>query len=127
MDTAQFFDLETAQKTNYRQKYQIEVEASGVQQNEKNQPNEALIYGGSFSFVVLFMGTIIWLKKTIRENKFENLFQIHHFPQVPCRNCQYFSGNHHLKCAVHPGDVLTKKAINCSDYSPQDKNSFKGE
>lgn len=39
MDTAGLFDLETAQQTNYRQKYQIEVEASGVQPNQRNQPN----------------------------------------------------------------------------------------
>lgn len=127
MDTARFFDLETAQQTNYRQKYQIEVEASRVQPNERNQPNEALIYGGFFSLVVLFTGTTIWLAKTRRENKFENLFQINPFPQVPCRKCQYFSGSHYLKCAVHPNEVLTNKAINCSDYCPQDKNSFKGE
>jgi hypothetical protein len=34
----------------------------------------------------------------------------------PCRNCQYFNSNYHLKCAVRPTDVLTDRAIDCRDY-----------
>lgn len=36
--------------------------------------------------------------------------------QIPCRNCIFFAKNQYLKCAVHPFNVLTKQAINCSDY-----------
>lgn len=36
--------------------------------------------------------------------------------QVPCRNCQYFKDSNYLNCAVHPSIVLTKEALNCSDY-----------
>ncbi len=36
--------------------------------------------------------------------------------QAPCRNCQFFSKNPYLKCAVHPYIALTEKANNCSDY-----------
>ena len=40
--------------------------------------------------------------------------------EVPCKKCRFFSGNHYLKCAVHPSNALTEKAINCSDYFPPD-------
>ncbi len=36
--------------------------------------------------------------------------------QSPCTNCRFFDNNHYLKCAVHPELVLTKEALNCSDY-----------
>jgi cellobiose-specific phosphotransferase system component IIC len=35
---------------------------------------------------------------------------------VPCRRCQYFSNNAHLKCTIHPTTAMTKEAINCRDY-----------
>lgn len=38
--------------------------------------------------------------------------------QTPCKNCKYFADNFYLKCAIHPSTVLTKEAINCSDYCP---------
>lgn len=37
-------------------------------------------------------------------------------PKVPCRNCQFFSVNPYLQCAVHPSTVLTGKAADCSDF-----------
>lgn len=41
---------------------------------------------------------------------------INRLKQLPCRNCRYFKESHYLNCAVHPSIVLTKEAINCSDY-----------
>jgi hypothetical protein len=35
--------------------------------------------------------------------------------KLPCRDCQYFNSNYHLKCAVRPSDVLTERAIDCRD------------
>ena len=35
---------------------------------------------------------------------------------MPCRTCRFFANNHYLKCAVQPSIVLTKQALNCSDY-----------
>ena len=126
MDTTRFFNPQATKATNFRQNYQIEV-AAGVQPNEKEHSNEALIYGGSFSFVVLFTGTLIWFTKTRREFKLDSFFRLNPFNQVPCRNCQFFSANHYLKCAVHPSDVLSDKAINCSDYCPPNKNNSRGK
>ncbi len=36
--------------------------------------------------------------------------------QIPCLKCQFFSGSHYLKCALHPTEAMTEAAINCSDY-----------
>jgi hypothetical protein len=45
--------------------------------------------------------------------------------KVPCRNCQFFSNNSYLKCAVHPSTVLKDTAIDCSDYCPKTSNTTK--
>lgn len=37
---------------------------------------------------------------------------------APCPSCRFFSKNVYLKCAVRPTDVLTDRAIHCSDYCP---------
>lgn len=41
--------------------------------------------------------------------------------QIPCANCQYFTGDYRLKCTVRPSSALTEQAINCFDYYPQDR------
>jgi hypothetical protein len=38
--------------------------------------------------------------------------------KIPCPNCQFFTGNHYLKCTVHPSWALTEEAIHCSDFCP---------
>jgi len=52
-----------------------------------------------------------------REQSINNDF-LTYLNQVPCMNCHFFCMNQHLKCAVNPSWVLTKKAINCLDYRP---------
>lgn len=39
---------------------------------------------------------------------------------IPCKKCRFFSSNPYIKCAVHPCIALTEKAINCSDYLPEE-------
>lgn len=36
--------------------------------------------------------------------------------RVPCKNCQFFSSNFYLKCAVRPSDALTDRAVDCTDF-----------
>lgn len=43
---------------------------------------------------------------------------LNRFHQVPCKNCRFFTNNHHLWCTVHPSIALTKQALNCADYHP---------
>jgi hypothetical protein len=37
--------------------------------------------------------------------------------QIPCADCQYFSGDYTLKCALHPSQAGTLDAIDCSDFA----------
>lgn len=52
------------------------------------------------------------------ENK-NSLLNIEHLNQCPCKKCKFFHENNYLKCAVSPSIVLTKQAINCSEYQPR--------
>ncbi|MGF1460135.1 MAG: hypothetical protein ACFBSG_14060 [Leptolyngbyaceae cyanobacterium] len=36
--------------------------------------------------------------------------------QIPCADCQYFSGNYFLKCPLHPKEALSEAAIHCGDF-----------
>lgn len=36
--------------------------------------------------------------------------------QIPCSECQYFSGNYLLKCPLHPKEALSESAIDCRDF-----------
>lgn len=125
MDNTRFSNLQAARETHTRQGYQTEIAAN--RQDSISEPNEALIYGGSFSLFAILIGMVIWLSKRRMGQKKESFFNFERFNQVPCRKCRYFTGNFYLKCAVRPSDVLTKKAIDCSDYcSQEDKNDSKG-
>jgi hypothetical protein len=39
--------------------------------------------------------------------------------QIPCANCQFFTGDYHLKCPIHPAIALSEAAIGCPDYRSQ--------
>lgn len=44
------------------------------------------------------------------------LFKLKPQQRVPCRECQFFSSNPYIQCALHPLTVQTEQATNCSDY-----------
>ncbi|MGC8711467.1 MAG: hypothetical protein ACP5RH_03660 [Leptodesmis sp.] len=72
------------------------------------------IAGCSFCAVVLtgFFGWSFW--STAREG-IRYLRRLH---QVPCHRCQYFTGEHLLKCTVHPCKAFSEGAIDCLDFAP---------
>jgi hypothetical protein len=37
--------------------------------------------------------------------------------RIPCADCQYFSGDYTLKCALHPSQAGTFEAIDCGDFA----------
>ncbi|WP_445634937.1 hypothetical protein NSTC745_06822 [Nostoc sp. DSM 114161] len=41
--------------------------------------------------------------------------------KVPCKKCRFYSNNNYIKCAVKPSIVLTEEAMNCPEYSPNNK------
>lgn len=42
--------------------------------------------------------------------------------QIPCANCQYFTGDYRLKCTVQPSIANSEAAIECLDYQPKTNN-----
>ena len=60
--------------------------------------------------------------------KFET-FKIREVPNtsdsdIICRQCVFYTDNKYLNCAVRPEIVLTKKAINCTDYCAREREKI---
>jgi len=39
--------------------------------------------------------------------------------QIPCADCQFFTGDYRLKCTVQPSIANSEAAISCLDYQPK--------
>ncbi|MBW4610423.1 MAG: hypothetical protein KME22_25215 [Hassallia sp. WJT32-NPBG1] len=111
-------------------KYEIaEIALNQVAKNEvqleEAKPNEVIMSdtaiaqgGGMIAFIFFCIGFLLMLSKmnkiTLRNECISCSTNSHE--KLPCRTCQYFSNNHHLKCAVQPSLVMTTEATTCSDY-----------
>jgi hypothetical protein len=79
---------------------------------------DALQDFGVTGFIVICSLFFVMLsKRSKRTNK--KVYNFQQTSEVPCRNCQFFSHNPYLKCAVNPSTTMTARAIDCSDYRPQ--------
>jgi len=67
------------------------------------------------SWIVFFL----ILRKSQRVVDHKQFFIINRLKKVPCQNCQYYSNNHYLKCAIQPSIVMTEEAKNCSEFLPE--------
>lgn len=76
-------------------------------------------FGVTGFIVICSLFFLILSKRSKPTNK--KVYNIQQASEVPCRNCQFFSHNPYLKCAVHPSTAMTARAIDCSDYKPQDR------
>ena len=63
----------------------------------------------AWTLVVLLMWTISIAAR-------DGIATVRRLHQIPCANCQYFTGNYILKCTVHPTSALTSEAIDCYDF-----------
>ena len=99
-----------------------EVQVAQTLQNGR-KPSDVVLLGPSIDF---FIGWVILclMASIILTVARAEIIALNRLPQLPCRNCQFFSKNPYLKCAVHPYIALTKKANNCSDYLPQKRKFF---
>ena len=70
----------------------------------------------SFMIVCGTIGSILVACCKVTRGRGNKVKVISPSQQFPCTNCRFFDKNHYLKCAVHPEIVLTKKALDCSDY-----------
>lgn len=108
---------------------QTEVQQEQVQNNSSNVPDIVVSLtpvGLLISWIVFFL----LLQKIRRALDNKMVFTVKSLHKVPCKNCQFYSNNNYLKCAVNPSLVLTEEAKNCSEYSPKKgefppKNLFK--
>lgn len=71
-----------------------------------------LCFVTAWVLVVLLMWTI-WIAAR------DGIATVKRLHQIPCANCQFFTDDYLLKCAVHPTFALTEEAINCSDFCPR--------
>ncbi|MGL4619755.1 hypothetical protein [Chroococcidiopsis sp.] len=102
-----------------------EVKLSEQTVNDTKSPqfntSDLLMLLGPIGFIMGWTILFLMLSKIGVAARDELLFTIKRFQKVPCRNCQYFTNNPYLKCAVNPGAVLTEEALKCSDYRPGEK------
>lgn len=107
---------------NFHHVTQSEVKQEPATSDGLNVP-DLVICLTPMSFIFSWAILLLVLRKlrTNLDNKM--VFTINSLQQVPCKNCQFFSNNHYLKCAVKPDIVLTQEAINCHEYSPK-KSKF---
>jgi hypothetical protein len=99
-------------------------------QSSKTQSTIPPLYiqsGGSFSglkatfeaitIFIVFSAVMMIVYDRFSKRK-SNLFGTKKTQVNPCHGCQYLGDDSHLRCALHPSTVLTKKAIDCQDYYP---------
>jgi hypothetical protein len=75
-------------------------------------------------YLLIMLGAIafakFWIRRKSEQKQTIQFWQ--HLNRVPCKKCQFFAENNpYIKCAVNPFTVLTKDAIDCSDYCPKSK------
>lgn len=61
----------------------------------------------------IVLGLVLWEVVLLIRKAVATAQRMH---RIPCLNCQFFSGNRHLKCALHPNEAMTESAIDCPDY-----------
>ena len=48
----------------------------------------------------------------------EGWLKLKELHEIPCHRCVFFTGQHQLKCTVHPHKALSIEAIGCLDHEP---------
>lgn len=117
MSTNLILQKKLSTDTNFHQLTRSEVKQEQAQTNNLNVPDIVVSLapvGLLFSWIIFFIA----LQKIRRSLDNKIVFKINTIHKVPCKNCQFYSNNNYLKCAVQPSIVLTEEAKNCSEYSP---------
>jgi len=96
-----------------------EVQLEQAKPNEVIMPDTAIAQeAGIIAFIFFCIGFLLMLSKMNKVTLGNECISCstNSHEKLPCRTCQYFSNNHHLKCAVQPSLVMTTEATTCSDY-----------
>lgn len=72
---------------------------------------------------IAFWGMFLFMSTDIGALARHGLLSLKNWRQAPCKNCQFFSNNPYLRCALHPSSAMTPQAINCSDYCPKSSSA----
>ena len=96
---------------------QPEVQQFKTNTHEVQVPHGALVliplcFAGAWAIAVAMSG----MPKPPRQRK----LSLKVYSKIPCRNCQFYSNNPYVRCAIRPTDAMTEQAIDCSDYSARE-------
>jgi uncharacterized protein HemX len=96
----------------------VQLDTNSVNSNDKNSHLAVWLVIYLIAMVAGIALVKIWLQRKSEHKQGLRFWQ--YLDRVPCRKCQFFvENNPYLKCAVNPYTVLTKDAVNCSDYCPK--------
>lgn len=124
MHTSELFRLYVSAEKSFNQATLIEAKLVRATNNGTKPQVDTMPFGVLLLAPICFM--IVWwfvvfivLQGCKIARSGDKVVTINRLKQVPCKNCRFFNNSHYLKCAVHPSSVLTRQALNCSDYWPQ--------
>ncbi len=103
---------------NFHEVTTNEVKQQSTKPDDLNIP-DLVVSLTPLGFIVSWAIFLVILRKIRTNLDNKRVFSIDTLHKVPCKNCQYYSNNHYLKCAVQPHIVLSEEAVNCSEYSPK--------
>ncbi|MEH1945080.1 MAG: hypothetical protein V7L01_33360 [Nostoc sp.] len=109
-----------AANNNLHQVILSEVKKEQVKTHESTIPDIA-IYLSPIGFISGWLIFLVILRKVRAYLDEKMVFPSKSLHKLPCKNCQFYSNNNYLKCAVNPSIVLTEEAMNCSEYSSNNK------
>lgn len=92
--------------------------SSDIAQTEQPQASDGLLFFIPISFVLVWSiatAVFLGLPKLVPGGK-RRVKAAH---KLPCYQCQFFTNNPYLRCAVRPETVLTEDALDCSDFQAQ--------
>ncbi len=123
MHNSELFQFYLSPENSYNQITLIEANVVRTTDSTTKPPigNTIYLLLAPICFMIV-CGIVIFIVSFYNDRDKKNrIVTLNHLKQVPCRNCRFFKDNHYLNCAVHPSIVLTKEALNCSDYCSSNK------
>ena len=63
-------------------------------------PSDSIMLGGIAGFVICWVAIFLMLSKRVRLARKEIAVNIKTLEKIPCKNCDFYSSDPHLKCAV---------------------------
>jgi hypothetical protein len=70
--------------------------------------------------LVLAWGLVIMVGWNVWSAMRDSVARARTMHRIPCATCRFYSGDHRLKCPVHPTIAMSEAAINCPDYEDRD-------